>query len=84
MKLKAILATLAAGAFLLVSCQQPFEPTTQDTIKVSETKVTIPSAGGEVTITLDAVDSWHLDEATLDSTVNLRNPVERMYFTVDI
>ena len=74
MKLKAILATLAAGAFLLVSCQQPFEPTTQDTIKVSETKVTIPSAGGEVTITLDAVDSWHLDEATLDSTVMVITP----------
>lgn len=67
MKLKAILATLAAGAFLLVSCQQPFEPTTQDTIQVSETKVTIPSAGGEVTITLNAVDSWHLDLSTLDS-----------------
>ena len=74
MKIKAILATLAAGAFLLVSCQQPFEPTTQDTIKVNETKVTIPSAGGEVTITLDAVDSWHLDEATLDSTVMVITP----------
>ena len=76
MKLKAISATLAACSLLLVSCQQPFEPTTQKEIQASETTVTIPSAGGAATITLTAMDSWHLDESTLDRTIMVITPGE--------
>lgn len=73
MKLKTIFATLAAGAFLLSSCQEPFQPSTLDAIQVSESQVFIPSEGGEATITLTAADSWHLDESTL-ALIEVVNP----------
>lgn len=74
MKIKNIFAILAAGAFLFSSCQEPFQPSQFSEIKVSESIVSIPSSGGKVTITLTAEDSWHLDESTLDCTIEVENP----------
>ena len=67
MKLKAIFATAAAGAFLFSSCQQAFEPTYLDQIRINPSYVGLPMEGGEVKVVLSAADAWHLDESTLNT-----------------
>lgn len=66
MKLKTIIAAFAAGAFLLGSCQQPFEPSRLDQIQINPSYVGLPMEGGDVKVQLTAVDAWHLDESTLN------------------
>ena len=67
MKLLNIFATLAAGAFLFSSCQQAFEPTYLEQIRINPSIVGLPMEGGEVKITMSAADAWHLDESTLNT-----------------
>lgn len=60
MKFKALFAALVAGAALVTSCEQPFEPTYLDAIKVSSSYVAIPEEGGSVEITLNATGDWNI------------------------
>lgn len=60
MKFKALFAALVAGAALVTSCEQPFEPTYLDAIKVSSSYVAIPEEGGSVEITLNATGDWDI------------------------
>lgn len=60
MKFKALFAALVAGAALVTSCEQPFEPTYLDAIKVSSSYVAIPEEGGSIEITLNATGDWNI------------------------
>ena len=61
MKLKYYIVSLLALAATLVSCQQEADHFLNE-IKVSTSYVSIPAAGGDVTVTLNAQGSWAFQE----------------------
>lgn len=58
MKLRYILAALAASMFLMVGCNEEEELGTLGSIQVSDTYVSLPMSGGTKTVTVNATDSW--------------------------
>lgn len=58
MKLRYILAALAASMFLMVGCNEDEELGTLGSIQVSDTYVSLPMSGGTKTVTVNATDSW--------------------------
>ena len=60
MKLRYILAALAASMFLMVGCNENEELGTLGNIQVSDTHVSIPMSGGTKTITVNATDAWSI------------------------
>lgn len=57
MKLKNIFLALLATAFVFVGCQKE-TPVTLDNIQLSETYLSIPEAGGTVSVTINATEDW--------------------------
>ena len=58
MKLRYILAALAACTFLAIGCNEEEELGTLGSIQVSDTYVSLPLSGGSKNVTIDATDSW--------------------------
>ena len=60
MKLRNIFTALAAAALALVGCQE--EERFLDEVQVSQSYIAIPAEGGQVEITVNAVDNWEITD----------------------
>ena len=66
MKLRYILAALAASMFLMVGCNEEEELGTLGNIQVSDTYVSLPLSGGSKTVTVNATDAWSITSTIPD------------------
>jgi len=62
MKLKYIFAAIISLAFVAVGCTKE-EATSLSNLKVSQTYLSIPEAGGDATVTIDATEDWEFVKA---------------------
>ena len=61
MKLKYLLSALIASAFVFAGCEDESKVNDGfDNVKVSDTFLSIPEAGGSATITVNAEEDWYL------------------------
>ena len=58
MKLRYFISAFVAVVAMLAGCSDKFEPSYLDTVKVSQSYVTMPEQGGSYDIDLTAKDSW--------------------------
>lgn len=66
MKLKNIIVSLIAIAAFFASCQEQVTISQLEQLKVSQSTVAIPVEGGQVSIEIQATESWQFDPATIE------------------
>ena len=69
MKLKHILTSLLAAAVFMTSCENE-ELAQLDQVKVSQSYIAIPVSGGAVSVTVNAVADWSIDDIPAWLTVS--------------
>ena len=62
MKLRYFIPTLVAVLAMLVGCSEDNDPTYLGNIKVSQSYIGLPAAGGSVTVTVNAADDWQFTD----------------------
>jgi hypothetical protein len=74
MKLRNIIPALFAGLTILTGCKED-EATYLDSVRVSQSIVSLPVEGGEASIAVDAKSEWTLKDvpAWLKTTINATN-----------
>ena len=66
MKLKYFIPSLVAVvAAMFTGCSEDNDPTYLDGLRVSQSYVALPQNGGTQSITVNAADSWSIDDATI-------------------
>lgn len=71
MKIKYIIpAFIAVVAAMFTGCSENNDPTYLDEVRVSQSYVSIPAAGGSVAVSLTATDSWTVADAPAWLTVS--------------
>ena len=72
MKLKYFIPSLVAVvAAMFTGCSEDNDPTYLDGLRVSQSYVALPQNGGTQSITVSAVDSWSIDDATIPSWLSV-------------
>ena len=73
MKLRYFIPMLVAAVMTLISCSDKFEPTYLSEVQVSSSTIGLKPAGGEVTIEVNASDSWSISDVPSWLTVSPQN-----------
>lgn len=70
MKLKNILTAIASSALLFAGCTQTYEISTLEDLKISQSYISIPADGTQVTVALESKVNWQLLAESKTGDVN--------------